>query len=63
MENPLTKFYLSVIFVFGTAGVLTFMPGAAAPFFSFVWKAIIILTLLSMVVLVLLHIIWFLFFQ
>ena len=49
--------------MFGTADVLIFMPGAAAPFFGFMWKAIIVLTLLSMVGLVLLHIIWFLFFQ
>ena len=63
MENPLTKFYLSVIFVFGTAGVLTFMPGAAAPFFSFMWKTIISLTLCAMGGWVLLILCRYLFFR
>jgi hypothetical protein len=57
MENPLAQFYLFVIVLFGTAGLLTFFPAAAAPFFSIMWQAILGITLCAMVVLLLLFIV------
>jgi hypothetical protein len=62
MKNPLTQFYIFIIFVFSTAGVLAFLPSAAAPiFFSAMWKLLIVATIAAMVVLIPLTICRYLF--